>query len=36
MQAIDGSLRRFGLDHIDLIYCHRPTRTRRSKRQRAR
>ena len=24
MQAVDGSLRRFGLDHIDLIYCHRP------------
>ncbi len=24
MQAIDGSLKRFGLDHIDLIYCHRP------------
>ena len=24
MQAIDGSLRRFGLDHVDLIYCHRP------------
>ncbi|MGA1288441.1 MAG: potassium channel beta subunit family protein [Rubrivivax sp.] len=24
MQAIDGSLRRFGLDHIDLVYCHRP------------
>jgi voltage-dependent potassium channel beta subunit len=23
MQALDGSLRRFGLDHIDLIYCHR-------------
>jgi voltage-dependent potassium channel beta subunit len=23
MQAIDGSLRRFGLEHIDLIYCHR-------------
>jgi voltage-dependent potassium channel beta subunit len=23
MQAIDGSLRRFGLDCIDLIYCHR-------------
>ncbi len=23
MQAIDGSLQRFGLDHIDLIYCHR-------------
>jgi aryl-alcohol dehydrogenase-like predicted oxidoreductase len=24
MQAIDGSLVRFGLDHIDLVYCHRP------------
>ncbi len=24
MQAIDGSLRRLGLDHIDLVYCHRP------------
>ena len=24
MQAVDGSLRRFGLDHIDLVYCHRP------------
>jgi voltage-dependent potassium channel beta subunit len=24
LQAIDGSLRRFGLDHIDLVYCHRP------------
>ena len=23
MQAIDGSLLRMGLDHIDLIYCHR-------------
>jgi voltage-dependent potassium channel beta subunit len=23
MQAMDGSLQRFGLDHIDLIYCHR-------------
>jgi voltage-dependent potassium channel beta subunit len=23
-QAIDGSLRRMGLDFIDLIYCHRP------------
>lgn len=22
--AIDGSLRRFGLDYLDLIYCHRP------------
>ena len=24
MQAIDGSLKRFGLDFLDLIYCHRP------------
>jgi len=24
MQAIDGSLKRFDLEHIDLIYCHRP------------
>jgi voltage-dependent potassium channel beta subunit len=24
MQAMDGSLRRMGLEHIDLIYCHRP------------
>jgi voltage-dependent potassium channel beta subunit len=24
MQAIDGSLKRMGLDHIDLVYCHRP------------
>lgn len=24
MQAIDGSLRRFGLDYVDLVYCHRP------------
>ena len=23
MQAVDGSLKRMGLDHIDLIYCHR-------------
>ena len=23
MQAIDGSLRRLGLEHIDIIYCHR-------------
>ena len=23
MQAMDGSLKRMGLDHIDLIYCHR-------------
>ncbi len=24
MQAVDASLRRSGLDYIDLIYCHRP------------
>ncbi len=24
MQAIDASLGRFGLEHIDLVYCHRP------------
>lgn len=24
MQAVDGSLRRFGLEHLDLIFCHRP------------
>lgn len=24
MQAVDGSLERFGLDFLDLIYCHRP------------
>jgi voltage-dependent potassium channel beta subunit len=24
MQAIDGSLKRFGLEHIDIVYCHRP------------
>ena len=23
MQAIDGSLQRFGLEHIDIVYCHR-------------
>jgi len=23
LQAIDGSLKRFGLDYVDLIYCHR-------------
>jgi len=23
MQAVDGSLARFGLEHIDVIYCHR-------------
>jgi len=24
LQAIDGSLARMGLDHIDFVYCHRP------------
>jgi voltage-dependent potassium channel beta subunit len=24
MQAIDGSLQRLQLDHVDLVYCHRP------------
>jgi voltage-dependent potassium channel beta subunit len=24
LQAVDGSLKRFGLDFLDLIYCHRP------------
>ena len=24
MQAIDGSLARMGMEHIDLVYCHRP------------
>jgi voltage-dependent potassium channel beta subunit len=24
MQAIDGSLKRMQLEHIDLVYCHRP------------
>jgi voltage-dependent potassium channel beta subunit len=24
MQAVDGSLKRMQLEHIDLIYCHRP------------
>jgi voltage-dependent potassium channel beta subunit len=24
MQAVDGSLRRLGLEHIDLAFCHRP------------
>lgn len=24
MQAIDGSLKRLQLEHLDLIYCHRP------------
>ena len=24
LEAIDASLERFGLDHIDLVYCHRP------------
>jgi voltage-dependent potassium channel beta subunit len=24
MQAIDGSLQRFGLEYLDLVFCHRP------------
>jgi voltage-dependent potassium channel beta subunit len=24
LEAIDGSLERMGLDHLDLVYCHRP------------
>jgi voltage-dependent potassium channel beta subunit len=24
LQAMDGSLERFGLDFVDLVYCHRP------------
>jgi voltage-dependent potassium channel beta subunit len=24
LQAIDGSLQRLGLEHLDIIYCHRP------------
>ncbi|MBU0954818.1 MAG: aldo/keto reductase [Spirochaetes bacterium] len=24
MEAIDGSLKRFGMDHVDLVFCHRP------------
>ena len=24
LEAIEGSLKRFGLDHVDLVYCHRP------------
>jgi voltage-dependent potassium channel beta subunit len=24
LEAIDGSLARFGLDHVDLVFCHRP------------
>lgn len=24
LQAIDGSLARFGLDYVDLVFCHRP------------
>jgi voltage-dependent potassium channel beta subunit len=24
MQAVDGSLKRFGLEFIDLVFCHRP------------
>jgi voltage-dependent potassium channel beta subunit len=27
MHAIDGSLQRFGLEHLDLVFCHRPDPT---------
>jgi voltage-dependent potassium channel beta subunit len=27
IEAIDGSLERFQLEHLDLIYCHRPDKT---------
>ncbi len=27
IEAIDGSLARLGLDHVDLYYCHRPDPT---------
>ncbi len=27
LEGIDGSLRRFGLDYVDLLYCHRPDPT---------
>lgn len=26
LEAIDGSLRRLGLDYVDLVFCHRPDR----------
>lgn len=26
LEGIDGSLRRLGLDHVDLVFCHRPDR----------
>jgi len=32
LQAVDGSLKRFGLDYLDLIYCHRADPTTPSKR----
>lgn len=27
VEAVDASLERFGLDHLDIIYCHRPDPT---------
>jgi voltage-dependent potassium channel beta subunit len=27
IEAVDASLERFGLDHLDIIYCHRPDPT---------
>ena len=26
LEGMDGSLRRFGLDYVDLVFCHRPDR----------
>ena len=26
LEGIDGSLKRFGLDYVDLVFCHRPDR----------
>jgi voltage-dependent potassium channel beta subunit len=26
LEAVDPSLERFGLDHLDIVYCHRPDR----------
>lgn len=33
LQAVDGSLERFGLDFVDLLYCHRPDPHTRSRRR---
>jgi aryl-alcohol dehydrogenase-like predicted oxidoreductase len=33
LQAMDASLKRLQLDYVDLVYCHRPIRTRRSRKR---